>query len=90
MREAALGCLALERWAASDQSQSPGGKRVAHFTRPRIEGMAIKARLHPDRVDLLPKMLLGIAEDVLHDVVRQQVVRFIVDGNTRHGKAPRP
>jgi len=66
-----------------------GGKRVPHFTRPRIEGMAFNARLHPDRADLLPKMLLGIADDLLGHGVRQRVVRLIVDGDARHGDAPR-
>jgi hypothetical protein len=47
-----------------------GKKRVAHFTRPRIEGMALNANLHPNRTDLLPKMLLGIADDLLGHVVR--------------------
>ena len=90
MREAALGAWLWSEGQRLTKAKVLGGKRVAHFTRPRIEGMALKAKLHPDRVDLLPKMLLGIAEDVLRHVVRQQVVRFIVDGDTRHGKAPRP
>jgi hypothetical protein len=50
--------------------------------------MAFNARLHPDRADLLTKMLLGIADDVVHHVVRQRIVRFIMDGDTRHGDAP--
>ena len=50
--------------------------------------MACNASLHSDRADLLPKMLLSIADDVLHHVVRQRVIRFILDGDTRHGNAP--
>jgi hypothetical protein len=51
------------------QAKVLGGKRVAHFMRPRIEGMACNARLHPDRPDLLPKMLVRIADDLLGDVL---------------------
>src|SRR5438093_12155306 len=66
-----------------------GRKRVPHLMRPGVKGMALNARLHPDRTDLLPKMLLRIADDVLHHVVRQRIVRFIVDGDARHRDAPR-
>src|SRR5215813_454640 len=52
--------------------------------------MAFNASLHPDRTDLLPKMLLGIADDLLRHVVRQRVVRLIMNGDTRHGNAPLP
>jgi len=52
------------------QAKVLGGKRVAHFMRPRIEGMACNARLHPNRTDLLPKMLMRIAYDLLCDVIR--------------------
>src|SRR4030095_9501734 len=65
-----------------------GRKRVPHLMRPGVKGMAFNARLHPDRADLLPKMLLGIADDLLRHVVRQQVVRFILDGDTCHRDAP--
>jgi len=65
-----------------------GGKRVPHLTRPRIQGMALKARLHPNRVDLLPKMVVGIADNVLRHVVSQRVVRLIVDRNVPHRDAP--
>src|SRR2546425_7119845 len=63
------------------QAKVLGRKCVAHLMRPRIEGMALNARLHPDCVDLLPKMLLGIAEDVLCHCLSQGVVRLIVDRN---------
>src|SRR6516162_267579 len=52
--------------------------------------MALNARLHPDGADLLPKMLLGIAQDVLHHVVRQRIVCFIMDGDARHRDTPLP
>jgi hypothetical protein len=52
------------------QAKVLGGKRVAHFTRPRIQGMALNARLDPDRADLLPKMLVRIAYDLLCDIIR--------------------
>jgi hypothetical protein len=64
------------------------GKRVAHFTCPRIQGMAFNARLHPNGTDLLPKMLLGIADDLLRHIVRQRIVRFILDGDARHRDTP--
>src|SRR5438093_5856137 len=67
-----------------------GRKRVPHLMRPGVKGMALNARLHPIRTDLLPEMLLSIPDDVLHHVVRQRIVRFIVDGDTRHGNAPLP
>src|SRR6266571_54783 len=67
-----------------------GRKRITYLMRPGVEGMALNTILHPNRTDLFPKMLLGIAEDVLHHVVRQQVVRFIVDGDARHRDAPLP
>jgi hypothetical protein len=50
--------------------------------------MARKTSLHPNRTDLLSEMLLGIADDVLHYVVRQRIVRFITDGDTRHRDVP--
>jgi hypothetical protein len=56
--------------------------------RPGVKGMALKPRLHPNRTDLFPKMLLGITDDLLRHVVRQRIVRFIVDGDTRHRDAP--
>src|SRR5262249_29882584 len=52
------------------QAKVLGGKRVPYLTRPRIQGMARNTRLHPNRTDLLPKMLLGIADDLLGDVLR--------------------
>src|SRR5262249_23845663 len=84
------GGVLLDHWHGMTQSKVLGGKSVAHLTCPRIQGMAFNARLHPDRAVLLPKMLLGIADDLLHHVVRQQVVRFVMDGDTRHGNAPLP
>jgi len=70
------------------QSKVLGGKSVAHFTCPRIQGMAFNARLHPNRPNLLPKMLLRIADDLLRHVVSQPIVRFILDGDARHRDAP--
>jgi hypothetical protein len=52
------------------QAKILGGKCVAHFPCPRIQGMAVNARLYSDRADFLPKMLLGIAYDLLCDVIR--------------------
>ena len=52
--------------------------------------MALQPRLHPNRTDLFPKMFLGIADDLLRHVVRQRVVRLIMDGDTRHGNTPLP
>ena len=63
-----------------------GRKRVAHLMRPGVEGMAFKARLYPDRTDLLPKMLLGIADDVRSHFVSQGVVRLIVDRNVHQSR----
>src|SRR5712692_4299373 len=48
------------------QAKVLGRKGVADLMRPGVEGMALNARLHPDRVDLLPKMLLGIAALLFH------------------------
>src|SRR5262245_39412828 len=72
------------------QGKIRGGKRGAHFTRPRIQGMAFHARLHADRAYPLPKMLLGIADDLVGHCLSQRVVRFVMDGDTRHGNAPLP
>src|SRR5215813_12314855 len=58
--------------------------------RPGVKGMAFNACLHPNRPHLLPKMLLRIADDLLGHVVRQCVVRLILDRDTRHGNAPLP
>jgi len=44
-------------------------KRIPYFPRPRIQGMARNARLHPNRPHLLPKMLMRIADDLLGDVI---------------------
>src|SRR5262245_25623664 len=52
--------------------------------------MAFNARLHANRTDLLSKMLLGITDDLLRHVIRQRVVRFVVDGDARHSQAPLP
>ena len=38
-----------------DQTKIRGGKRITHLLRPRIEGMARNAILHPDGADLFPK-----------------------------------
>jgi hypothetical protein len=70
------------------QAKVLGEKGVPYLMCPRIQGMALQTSLHPNRTDLLPKMLLGIADNVLRHVVRQRVVRVILDGNTRHGNAP--
>jgi hypothetical protein len=55
-----------------------------------IEGMALQTSLHPNSTDLLPKMLLGIPDDLLGYVVRQRVVCLIMNGDARHGDAPLP
>jgi len=52
------------------QAKVLGGKRVAHFMRPRIEGMPRNARLHPNRTHLLSKMLVRITYDLLCYVIR--------------------
>src|SRR5712691_3649803 len=54
--------------------------------RSSIEGMALNASLHPDRTDLLPKMLLGIADDVRSHFVSQGVLSLIVDRNVRQSR----
>jgi hypothetical protein len=72
------------------QAKILGEKRVPHLTRPRIQGMACNSRLHPNRADLFPKMVVGIADDLLRHVVSQRVVRLIVDGDASHGDAPLP
>src|SRR5215510_15331215 len=58
--------------------------------RPGVKGMAFNACLHPNRPHLLPKMLLRITDDLLGHVVRQRVVRLIMDRDTRHDDAPLP
>src|SRR5882762_10008402 len=50
--------------------------------------MALQTLLHSDRADLVPKMLMGIAEDVLPHGVRQGVGRLILDRNAHHRVAP--
>src|SRR5574341_32492 len=60
-----------------------GRKRVADLMRPGIEGMAFQASLDPDRVDLLAKMILGIASDLLSHFFRQIVFSLIVNRNVR-------
>ena len=77
----------LEQEAREAPRQSPGGKRIPHFMRPRIPRMALQTRLHPNRANRVPKMLLGIAEDVLGHGLRQRIVRFIMDRNVSHGDA---
>src|SRR6266853_2737044 len=67
-----------------------GRKGVTHLMRPHIEGMAFNARLHPNRTDLLPKMLMGVADDLLGHCLSQRVVRFILDRDARHHEAPLP
>src|SRR5712691_3943846 len=66
-----------------------GRKRVPHLMRPGVKGMARNASLHADRPDLLSKMLLGIADDLLGHCLSQGVVRFILDRDARHRDAPR-
>jgi len=56
--------------------------------RPCIQRMALQARLHPNRENRFPKMLLGIAEDFLRHCLSQRIVRFIMDRNVSHGDAP--
>jgi hypothetical protein len=78
----------LDRWHRMTQAKILREKGVPDLPRSCIQGMALKPRLHPDGADLLPKMLLGIADDLLGHGVRQRIVRFIMDGDTRHGDAP--
>src|SRR5262245_9432399 len=59
-------------------------KGVPYLPRPRIQGMALQTSLHPNRTDLLPKMLLRIADNLLGYVVCQRVVRLIMNGDARH------
>src|SRR5437870_13713226 len=61
-------------------------RRGAYLVRPSVEGMAFKARLYPDLTDLLPKMLLGIADDLRSHFVSQGVFRLIVDRNVRQSR----
>src|SRR5438093_13125044 len=68
------------------KTQVLGRKCVADLMRPGVEGMAFKARLYPDRTDLLPKMLLGIADDLRSHFVSQGVFRLIVDRNVRQSR----
>src|SRR5207302_7078470 len=70
------------------QAKIRGGKRVPHLTRARVEDMALQALLYPDRADHVPKMLLGIVENVLTHGVRQSVGRFIFDRDAHHCAAP--
>src|SRR5436190_12656566 len=79
----------LNRWRRMTQAEVLRKKCVSYLPRPRIQGMALDASLHPNRPHLLPKMLVRIADDFLCDGIRQQVVRFILDGDARHGDAPR-
>src|SRR5713101_5572419 len=67
-----------------DQAEVIWRKSVTHLTRPRVEGMALNAILHPDRADLFPKVLLGIANDLLRHFVSQGVFSLIVDGDASH------
>src|SRR5262245_37071410 len=53
---------------------------------PGIQGMAFQARLHPDRAHGLPKLLLGIASDLLRHFVSQSVFSLIVDRNVRQSR----
>src|SRR5215471_9397657 len=50
--------------------------------------MALQTRLHSNRANHVPKMLLGIAEDVLRHCLSQGIVRVIMDRNVSHGDAP--
>jgi hypothetical protein len=52
--------------------------------------MALDAILHPDRADLFPKMLLGIAGDLLRYFVSQGVFSLIVHGDASHRDTPLP
>src|SRR5439155_4400601 len=61
---------------------------VPHLTRARVEDMALQALLYPDRADHVPKMLLGIVENVLTHGVRQGVGRLIFDRDAHHCAAP--
>jgi hypothetical protein len=80
----------LDRWHRLTQAKILREKGVPDLPRPCIQGMTFNARLHPNRTHLLPKMLLSVADDLLGHIVRQRIVRFIVDGDTRHGDAPLP
>src|SRR5262245_38771338 len=48
-----------------DQTEIIWGKSVTHLTGARVEGVALNTILHPNRAHGLPKMLLGIASDLL-------------------------
>src|SRR5262249_34840826 len=48
-----------------DQAEVIWGKSVTHFTGARVEGMALNTILHPNRAHDLPKILLGIASNLL-------------------------
>src|SRR5262249_20251863 len=77
-----------KRCRGINQAEVIWGKSVAHFARPRVKGMAFDAILHPDRAHLFPKMLLGIADDLLRHFVGQSVFSFIMDGDASHRDAP--
>ena len=75
---------------AVDQAEVRWGKSVTHLMRPRVEGMALDAILHPDRADLFPKMLLGIPGNLLRHFISQGVFSLIVHGDASHRDAPLP
>src|SRR5262245_45724875 len=58
------GGVLLDRWHRIAQAKILREKCVPYLPRPRIQGMALQTSLHPNRTDLLPKMLLGIADNL--------------------------
>src|SRR5262245_10275741 len=67
-----------------DQAEIIGGESVPYLTSARIEGMALNAILHPNRAHCLPKVLLGIASNLLRHFVRQGVVSLVLDSDASH------
>src|SRR5262249_32616463 len=67
-----------------DQAEVIWGKSVTYLTGARVEGMALNAILHPDRAHGLPKILLGIASNLLRHFFRQGVFRLVQDSDARH------
>src|SRR5215471_660045 len=80
----------LRQWNSIEKTKISGGKGITHLTRPRVEGMARHAILHLDGADLSPEILVDITDDVLTHVVRQEVVRLIMDRHTCHRDTPFP
>src|SRR5215813_3268995 len=67
-----------------DQAEVIWGKSVTHLTSARVKGMAFNAVLHPNRTHGLPKILLGIASNLLSHFFRQGVFSLVLNSDARH------